>query len=314
MRQTRRHGEFSREPKASACPAHRREQGIGNGEREGRGDSGTRGRGHPQVRLYGSRPFHPMEFPLSISTDIARDLAALGVRRGDVLLVHSSLKSLGRPDCAPADVIEALRAALGDGGTLLLPALSYATVSRERPLFDVLRTPACVGAIPEFFRTMGGVLRSVHPTHSVCGLGLRAAELLADQERDATPCGEHSAFRRLPEAGGKVLMLGCGLRPNTSMHAVEELVEPPPFLGDPVAYAVTLAGGGRIVMSVRRHSFVNQSLRQRYDRLGPLLDRDGLRTGKVLSADAHLIDARAMWRAALAAMRENPFFFTERVG
>jgi aminoglycoside 3-N-acetyltransferase len=245
------------------------------------------------------------------STQIAKDLSALGVRRGDVLLVHTSLKSLGRAECAPADVIEGLLSALGEEGTLLLPALSYATVSRERPLFDVLRTPSCVGAVPEFFRTMGGVRRSVHPTHSVCGLGARAAELLADHQLDTTPCGERSAFRRLPDAGGKILMLGCGLGPNTSMHAVEELVGPPPFLGDPVEYTVTLADGGRIIMPVRRHAFIH--LRQRYDRIGPLLNREGLRAGKVLSADAHLLDARALWRAALAAMRNEPLCFTERI-
>jgi aminoglycoside 3-N-acetyltransferase len=248
----------------------------------------------------------------SHSDNIAKDLTALGVRRGDVLLVHSSLKSLGDPNCTPQDVIEGLRLALGEEGTLLLPALSYATVTRQQPLFDVLRTPSCVGAIPEFFRLMPGVARSVHPTHSVCAAGPRSAEMLAGQQVDTTPCGEHSAFRRLPEAGGKILMLGCGLRPSTSMHAVEELLDPPPFLGEAVDYTVTLADGEKIVMRVRRHSFVNQNLRQRYDRLGPLLDREAMHVGKVLAAESHLIDARALWRVALAEMEKDKFFFTDR--
>ena len=55
---------------------------------------------------------------------IAADARALGVREGSVLLVHSSLKSLGRQGLTPAHVIEGLRLALGDHGTLVFPTLS----------------------------------------------------------------------------------------------------------------------------------------------------------------------------------------------
>ena len=38
-------------------------------------------------------------------------------------------------------------------------------------------------------------------------------------------------------------MLGCGLRPNTSMHAIEELVEPPYLFGPPLSYQLVLDDG-----------------------------------------------------------------------
>ena len=110
-----------------------------------------------------------------MSTNLVRDLLALGVRPGGVLLVHSSLKALGPAAGGPAAVIEALREALGPGGTLLMPALSYATVTRVNPVFDQKATPSCVGVIPETFRRMAGVRRSLHPTHSVCACGPMAA-------------------------------------------------------------------------------------------------------------------------------------------
>ena len=82
---------------------------------------------------------------------LAEGFEALGIRSGDTLLVHSSLKSL--EGASPADVIEALLALLGPEGTLMFPTLSYLHSNRNNPVFDVRRTPSNVGAIPDYFRT-----------------------------------------------------------------------------------------------------------------------------------------------------------------
>ena len=241
---------------------------------------------------------------------IANDLKALGLRKGDVLLVHASLRSLGKVPGGAETVVRGLLQALGEDGTLLMPALSYAHVHVDKPVFDVLNTSSCVGALPEYFRTRPGTIRSVHPTHSVSGVGAKAESLLKEHYLDTTPCGEHSPFRRLREVKGQILFLGCGLRPNTSMHAVEELVNPPYLLGDPVDYRIILASGKEIKMQVKRHNF--GSWGQRYDRLGPLLDGNGLKKGKVLKATVDLVDCEQMWERALAALKKEPFFFVEK--
>ena len=41
-------------------------------------------------------------------------------------------------------------------------------------------------------------------------------------------------------------MLGCGLAPNTSMHAIEELVAPPYLFGEPLVYTMVLEDGTRM--------------------------------------------------------------------
>src|SRR3954452_6956496 len=102
--------------------------------------------------------------------EIVAVLKSLGVREGMMLLVHSSLKSLGPIPGGPETGIQSLLDALGDRGTLLLPALSYAAV-KQVPRFDVRTTPSCVGAISEHFRMCPGSLRSLHPTHSICATG-----------------------------------------------------------------------------------------------------------------------------------------------
>ena len=238
-------------------------------------------------------------------------LRTLGLPPGATLLVHASLRSLGPVDGGAETVVQGLLEAVGDQGTLLMPALSYETVSADNPVFDALTTPSCVGALPEYFRTRPGTLRSVHPTHSVCAAGCRAEEIIAGHELDTTPCGPHSPFHRLPQYDGWILMLGCGLKPNTSMHAVEELVEPPYLFKEPADYETTRADGVRTPMTVRQHDFSGWS--QRYDRIACLLTPDELRVGPVLKARVQLINARALWRAARAALERDPLFFVQKV-
>jgi aminoglycoside 3-N-acetyltransferase len=242
---------------------------------------------------------------------MARDLAGLGVRKAGALLVHSSLKSLGKLPDGPETAVEGLLEVLGGEGTLLMPALSYETVNAENPVFDVLNTPSCVGALPEFFRRRPGAIRSVHPTHSACGIGPRAGSMLGEHVRDVTPCGENSPYFKLKEEAGQILFLGCGLKPNTSMHAVEELIEPPYLYNGWVDYRIRLADGSAAAMRVRSHGF--KGWRQRYDRIETVMAGDGISAGRVLSADCFLLEAPALWRKAHQALKEDPLFFVDRM-
>jgi aminoglycoside 3-N-acetyltransferase len=250
---------------------------------------------------------------------ISTALRRIGVRRGGILLVHSSLSALGYVPGGPETVILGLLDALGAGdgtnaGTLLLPALSYQYTRWSGdpvPLFDVHKTPSNVGTIPEHFRTRPGTLRSINPTHSVCGVGPRADEILGEHHLDETPCGPHSPFRKLRDLGGQILMLGCGLRPNTSMHGVEEVAEAPYLFGEFYTYRIVDGDGRESLMRCRAHAF--HGWEQRYDRIADLLaEGTELRIGQVLQAQVHLLTARAMWQRALAAMESDPFYFVER--
>ncbi len=223
--------------------------------------------------------------------------------------MHASLSSLGRVPGGAETVVRGLLQALGPEGTLLLPALSYNHVDMDSPVFDLTRTASNVGAIPEYFRTRPGTVRSVHPTHSVCGLGNDVSRFLGDHHKDTTPCGGHSPFRRLRDLGGQVLFLGCGPRPNTSMHGVEEVAQAPYLFGETVDYRAVLPDGSAIEARCRRHGFKGWA--QRYDRIEPLMSAEHLQTGRVLEATVHVLDCRAMWAAALEAMTRDPYHFVE---
>lgn len=246
-----------------------------------------------------------------VAEEISTCLAALGVRHGGVLLVHSSLSSLGWVEGGPETVIRGLLLALGAEGTLALPALSYDYVGARNPAFDVRLTPSCVGAIPEYFRRRPGTRRSVNPTHSVCAVGPASEALLGEHHLDDTPCGPHSPFRRLRDLGGQILFLGCGLGPNTSMHGVEEVVEAPYLWGETITYRITHEDGSVGHATCHHHGFDGWA--QRYDRVAELLSEGSeLRVGPVLRATAHLVEAPALWERAEAAMHRDPYCFVER--
>lgn len=239
------------------------------------------------------------------------DLESLGVQPGRVLLVHASLKSLDWVPGGAETVIQGLLSYIGKNGTLLMPALSYLSVTRLNPIFDVRSTPSCVGAIPEYFRLHPGTTRSIHPTHSVCAFGPLSDELIAPHAHDSTPCGMNSPFHRLPDFEGQIMMLGCGLRPNTSMHAIEEIVEPPYLFGQPIVYSLTNADLKTTQKEYIPHNF--SGWEQRYDRITNLLTFPDLCEGKVLSANAFLIDTQALKKAALIKIRENTLYFVDKI-
>ncbi|MBE7532377.1 MAG: AAC(3) family N-acetyltransferase [Chloroflexi bacterium] len=128
------------------------------------------------------------------------------------MMVHASFKALGIKE--PGLVLMALGEVLRDAGALLMPALSYRQQSSDVP--DTNWTPTCVGFLSEYFRWRPETVRSLHPTHSVCGVGAQLSAWLGDHLEDCTPCGPHSPFYKILHAPGKILMLGCGLAPNTA--------------------------------------------------------------------------------------------------
>ena len=239
-------------------------------------------------------------------TLLTDQLRAIGLRRNDIVLIHSSYKSLGIPH--PEDFILAVLEVIGDQGTLLMPALSYLQIPAN--VHNTNTTPTCVGYLTEYFRKRPGTLRSLHPTHSVCGIGYQVHALLDSHKEDTTPCGQNSPFNKLFYQKGKILMVGCGLKPNTSMHAVEEYAHPPYLFGPPTVYTITDAQGKTFEKTYTRHNFKGYD--QRYDRVNGILRDQGLKTGLIGKATSHLIACEILFEKALEKLRQNPLYFVDQ--
>ncbi|WP_114750993.1 AAC(3) family N-acetyltransferase [Pleomorphovibrio marinus] len=241
---------------------------------------------------------------------LVEDLFKLGLCNGDNVLVHSSLSSLGTMTNKASMLCEALLEVLGREGTLLVPALSYRTVTKDHPYFDHAHTPSCVGGFTEFFRKFPGTYRSIHPTHSVCAYGKNAEMLTRQHLKDKTPVGPNSPFRLLQEMDGTLLFIGCGLKPNTSMHGVEELSQPPYLYGPEVTYRLKLSRGETVAKSYITHGF--DGYEQRYDRIWKLLDNCERSSGMLLDAEAFLIQAKALWVKGNQQLVADPFYFVDK--
>ncbi|MEU8715776.1 AAC(3) family N-acetyltransferase [Streptomyces sp. NPDC048663] len=216
-------------------------------------------------------PTPPPTGPLVTRGTLVEDLRRLGVRTGETLLAHTSLRSLGWVNGGAVTVVESLLETLGPDGTLVVPTQTgdlsdpalwrdppvperwWAEIRATMPAYDPRITPTRgVGVIPETVRTWPGALRSAHPQTSFAAVGPRAAVI-----------GERSPLARLEDLDARVLMLGTGYATCTGFHLAEYRVPAPRVpVGRPAP-----GGGWEVVTEVSVTS-------DRFGELGHDFERD----------------------------------------
>ena len=167
--------------------------------------------------------------PLEVTKDdILRDLENLGVQRGGLLFVHSSLSAIGRVHGGADAAADALLEAIGPDGTLVVPAFTYAD-PHDYPdsidpawVFDPVSTRSGMGAITNAVRMRRGALRSVHLWHSVAAVGpLAQTVVTADGKAWASAWDETSPMAWVFDNGGIILLLGAPYQNLTAVHIWE---------------------------------------------------------------------------------------------
>lgn len=228
--------------------------------------------------------------------EIAAGLRELGVRPGMVLMVHSSLSALGHVDGGARTVIEALIEVLGPDGTLMMPAMA------ADPVFDVNTSPSSVGTVTEAFRHYPNVVRSIHPSHSTCGLGPLAEKLQAGHLEQDSAIGPDSPWGRLARLdNGYVLFLGCDQDRNTLLHTAEDICNLP-FLNTIQRDYLDAAGQRR---SKTLHRFPGPH--RDFIGLEPLFQAAGaVQTGTIGRAACRLMKASQILELAVTALRQDP--------
>ena len=156
-------------------------------------------------------------------TELTEQLRFLGVRQGNVLLVHTSFRAVRPVEGGPAGLIQALHAAVGPGGTLVMPSW---TGEDDQP-FDPGSTRASVdlGVVADTFWRLPGVLRSRHP-FACAALGPAASRITSDP-LPLQPHSPQSPVGRVHDLDGAVLLLGVGHDANSTLHLAEILAGVP---------------------------------------------------------------------------------------
>lgn len=160
---------------------------------------------------------------------IVKELRRLGLRPGDIVMVHSALSAFGKVAGGAKTVVDALLETVGPEGTLLMPSLVAA-----RP-YNFRATPSAMGAITENFRRRPGVRRSLNPCVPACAFGPRAEEFLKGHHTAECPY-IGSPYDLAARAGGYVLLLGVDQDRNTTLHCAEALANLPYLTGGAVPY------------------------------------------------------------------------------
>jgi aminoglycoside 3-N-acetyltransferase len=257
--------------------------------------------------------------PVTVES-IKKDLVNLGVLKGMVLLVHSSLSSLGWVSGGPVGVILALEEVLGPEGTLVMPTHSGDLTDPEKwenppvperwkeiirqtmPAFDPDFTPTRgMGRISETFRKQAGVLRSNHPHVSFAARG-KHAEFITGSHGLHFGMGEDSPLARVYELEGWILFLGVGHENNTSMHLAEFRAE---FPGKK-----EIQQGAPIVQDgVRRWVKFNEleENSEEFEEIGKAYQKSGgkILTGQVGNAQVELIPQQNLVDFTVGWMNKN---------
>lgn len=234
--------------------------------------------------------------------DVARALDRLPVSAD--LIVHSSISNIGKladgtaPDLA-REILSRINLARY---TLLAPALPFNSLMKDYldqcAAFDVRTAKNAMGAIANIVMQQPGCLRSVHPSHSTLALGAKTADYVEGHERDATPFGPHSPFRKLTENRGQILMFGVGLNSVTCFHVYEDM------LGTALPFEVYQAKHYEIACTDRDGAALRVrtschcpflTARRECERARPYLERAGhIHTVPIGESEISLLDARGL--------------------
>jgi aminoglycoside N3'-acetyltransferase len=237
-------------------------------------------------------------------TDLTRQLRALGVAEGGILLVHVSFRAVRPVEGGPLGLIAALRDALGPAGTLVMPSWS----DRDDQPFDPAGSPAAadLGVTADLFWRMPGAMRSRH-AHAFAALGPKAARITADP----LPLPPHipaSPVGRVHEMDGQVLLLGVGHDADTTLHLAEILAGVP--YRTP-AWLTVLEDG----RPVRIDYGENNHCCARFALADDWLRAEGLQAeGRVGQAHARLARSRDIVRLARRQLAADPLLFLHPPG
>ena len=159
---------------------------------------------------------------------LAQSWREAGIRSGDLVLIHSSIKRTllrfreNRDTANPNTILASFAAAVGTSGTLLLPLFNF-DFTTGKP-FDMRNTPSHMGALTESGRLHPAAVRTGHPIYSFCAIGRESAAFRGIC--NFSGYGPDSPFAILRKLGGKIGVLDLPDQDSvTYYHHVEETHE-----------------------------------------------------------------------------------------
>ena len=242
--------------------------------------------------------------------DLIKNLEQLKINPKGTLLVHSSMKSIGEVEGGADTVLDALMEYMSEG-LLVLPTHTWSYINAANPRFEVEHSKVCVGILPELFRKREGVVRSLHPTHSVAAIGKGKEAFIEGNEKWDTPCARQSPWGKLLDHKAQIMLLGVDLRRNTFIHGVEEWLDIPGRLTEEreQLYVVTKEGREILVPS-RRHTKGHWS--EHFWKVDDIFEERGVMyKGKFGEATVRVCETESMTQLLNELLKKKPDLFSD---
>jgi len=230
-------------------------------------------------------------------------LNSIPVPEDAVVLVHSSLRKLSHQGYKAEAIIEALLKHINKG-TLLMPTMSWRTVTPENPIWDENNTPSHTGVMTEIFRTKYATRRSIHPTHSVAGYGSHIDALLYGHHLGTTPVPLTSPYGVMKNYNSFILLIGVGLEMCTAIHHPEEIIAPEIYLKpekDSENYLLKLKNGNQIDYKLRRH----KPIKRNFSKFEAMLCNKSMKKGRIENVPWLLFKMSDLMEIVFAELLKN---------
>jgi len=244
--------------------------------------------------------------------ELLNDIQQFGIKPDDTVLIHSSMKAIGKVEGGGDTVIDSFMEYFKDG-LLVFPTHTWEQMNETDNYFDYEKEPSCVGVLTNLFMKREGVFRSLHPTHSVAAFGKNAADFVSGEEFLHTPCPRNGCWGKLYDMDAKILFIGCTLRTNTIIHGVEEWCNIPNRLTLKThRYLIKLKDDSVIEKQFYRHDSPHGDVSKNYGKLEKPLVKTGIaKKGRFGNAEATICQTKAMVDLTKRFLARNPDLFAD---
>lgn len=249
-----------------------------------------------------------------IKEQLVSQLKNLNLKSGDNVMVHASLRAVGKILGGPDELHKAIMNIISPNGTLIMyvgcepefeeigrnkqSAEEEKLIFKHCPVFDsaTARARRDYGTFAEFFRSWPGVICSENPGARIAAYGANAFWFTQNHPLNYG-YGPGSPLAKLYESNGKILLLGSDLDQVTIFHYAEHIT---PIDNKRVVYfkVPLLKDGSRIWVNVEEYD-TSDGIRkwpQRFfeEILIKYFKSKEITSSKVGNADSYLLDAKSL--------------------
>ena len=166
------------------------------------------------------------EIDINIGLEYKEKINSLEIKKGDILLVHSSMDGLAKLGLSPQELLDFLLDLVGETGTLVMPAYPKEVIDNNIYVYDVNKSIPSTGLLPFiFFKYYSNVERSSFPLNTLAAKGWEAKNIVQDNLKDVYSQGEYSSWKYCIERNMKILFLGVeACTCNTFIHYPEDIL------------------------------------------------------------------------------------------